>query len=144
MTTRREDRRGLSVIELLGVMLIISILASVAQPQLSQVIVKAQAADLVSDMQTVRLAIYNYQADQQSWPAEVSSGQMPMGLETYLPEGFDFTAEDYSLDFQNWGGTPYMVGVAVVTSDAVLGATLMDMLSSPKWSVSNKYTWVVE
>jgi prepilin-type N-terminal cleavage/methylation domain-containing protein len=134
----------MTLIELLVVVLIISILAAIAQPQMTQVIVKAKAADVVSDMQAVRVALYNYQADQNAWPAEVGSGQMPVGLDTYLPEGFDFTSTEYSLDFDNWGGTPYMVGVTLVTADAILGVTLLEMLASPKWNAADKYTWVVE
>jgi prepilin-type N-terminal cleavage/methylation domain-containing protein len=144
MMARLTDRRGMTLIELLVVVLIISILAAIAQPQMTQVIVKAKAADVVSDMQAVRVALYNYQADQNAWPAEVGSGQMPVGLDTYLPEGFDFTSTEYSLDFDNWGGTPYMVGVTLVTADAILGVTLLEMLASPKWNAADKYTWVVE
>ena len=144
MSARLKDRRGLSLIELLVVVLIISIIAAIAQPKLTQVIVKARAADAVSDMQAVRVALYNYQADQQAWPAEVGSGQMPVGLEPYLPGGFNFTSTDYSLDFDNWGGTPYTVGVTLITSDAILGVTLLEMLASPKWNAADRYTWVVE
>ena len=132
------------MIELLVVVLIISIIAAIAQPQMTQVITKARAADAVSDMQAIRLALYNYQADQQAWPAESGSGQMPAGLGAYLPGDFDFVTEDYNLDYENWGGSPYLVGVTLITSDAVLGATLLDMLSSPKWNAADKYTWVVE
>lgn len=144
MIARLGDRRGLSLVELLVVVLIISIIAAIAQPQLTHVVVKARAADAVSEMQAVRVALYSYQADRQAWPAEVGSGQMPVGLEPYLPGGFNFTSAEYSLDFDNWGGTPYTIGVTLITSDANLGVTLLEMLASPKWSAADKYTWVVE
>ena len=139
-----KDRRGVTLIELLVVMLIISILAAIAQPQLNHLITKARAADAISDMQIVRLAVYNYQTDEQEWPPEVGPGIMPPELDEYLPEGFDLDKEDFTLDFENWGGSPYMIGVALITSDPTLGLTALEMLASPKWTLGDKYTWVIE
>ena len=140
----RKDRKGVTLIELLVVVLIVSILAAIAQPQLTSVIVKARAADAISDMQVVRVALYNYQSDKQTWPPDVNRGIVPPGLDTYLPAGFDFEKEDYILDFDNWGGSPFMIGVTLITSDTVFGVTLLDMLGSPKWNSADKYTWVIE
>ena len=141
---RMKDRKGLTLIELLVVVLIVSILAAIAQPQLAGVIVKARAADVISDMQLVRLAAYNYQSDQQAWPSDVASGIVPPGLDFYLPDGFDLVNDDYTLDYDNWGGTPFLVGVSLITSDSTLGRTTLEMLASPKWNSGDKYTWVIE
>ena len=139
-----KARKGMTLIELLVVVLIISVLAAIAQPRLHGVIVKARAADAISDMQVIRLAAYNYQSDQQAWPSDVASGIVPPGLEVYLPESFDLVKEDYTLDFDNWGGTPFMVGVTLITADSILGRTALEMLASPKWNSGDKYTWVIE
>ncbi len=138
------DRKGFTLIELLVVVLIVSILAALAQPQLTHVIVKARAADAIGDMQVVRLAVYNYQSDQQAWPSDVAVGIVPPGLDVYLPESFDLVKEDYTLDYDNWGGTPFMVGVTLITADSILGRTALEMLASPKWNSGDKYTWVIE
>ena len=139
-----KDRKGVTLIELLVVVLIVSIIAAIAQPRLSGIIVKARAADAISDMQLVRLAVYNYQTDQQAWPSDVASGIVPPGLDAYLPGGFDLVNADYTLDFENWGGSPFLVGVSLITSDSILGRTALEMLASPKWTLGNKYTWVIE
>ncbi len=139
-----KDRRGVTLIELLVVVLIISIVAAVAQPQLSHVIVKARAADAISDMQVIRLAAYHYQTDQQVWPSEASSGIVPPGLDVYLPANFGLVKDDYTLDYDNWGGSPFMIGVTLITSDSILGRTALEMLGSPKWNSGEKYTWVIE
>ena len=139
-----KDRNGVTLIELLVVMLIVSIIAAIAQPRLHGVIVKARAADAISDMQLVRLAVYNYQTDQQAWPSDAASGIVPPGLDAYLPGGFDLVNERYTLDYENWGGSPYMIGVTLITSDSILGRTALEMLASPKWTLGDKYTWVIE
>ena len=80
-----RERKGVTLIELLVVVLIVSILAAIAQPRLSGVIVKARAADAISDMQVIRLAVYNYQTDQQAWPSDVERGIVPPGSMSTSP-----------------------------------------------------------
>ena len=140
-----SDRRGLSLIELTVVMLIVSILAAIAQPRFHEVRVRARAVNAVADMEVLRVAVLSYQTDQQSWPADAAQGVVPSGLEEYLPGGFDFDKGDYVLDYDNWGGIPFDIGVTLVTSDSELGLTLLDMLPPPKWwSSGDKYSWVIE
>lgn len=137
-------RKGMTLIELLVVVLIISILAAIAQPRMSQIIVKARATDLIADLEVVRVALYSYQTAVNVWPADVSQGVIPAGLDAFLPGNFSFVKDDYTLDYEYWGGSPFLMGVAVITSDVELGLTALDMLSSPKWMSGNKYTWVIE
>ncbi len=139
-----KNRKGVTLIELLVVVLIVSILAAIAQPQLTTVIVKARAADAISDMQVVRVAAYNYQSDQQAWPSDVDSGIVPPGLEDYLPGNFVLVKDDYTLDYDYWGGSPFTVGITLITSDSTLGRTALEMLASPKWNSGDKYPWVIE
>ena len=139
-----KESRGVTLIELLVVMLIVSILVAIAQPQLTAVIVRARAANAISDMEVLRVATYTYQSDQQSWPDDVARGIVPPGLEDYLPGGFDLEKDDYTLDYDNWGGSPFTIGLSLITSDSILGLTTLEMLASPKWNSGDKYTWVIE
>lgn len=127
-----NDRRGFTLIELLVVVLIISILAAIAQPPMTHAITKARAVEANSDMQVIRLAVYNYQTDQQSWPTDAAAGIVPPGLDAYLPAGLDFVKEDYTLDFDNWGGSPFMVGVTLIVPDATLGGLGLRYTVQPK------------
>ncbi len=140
-----NDRRGFSLVELIVVVLIVSILAAIAQPHFHGVLVRARATEAVADMQVIRVAVLEYQTDQLSWPAETAQGVVPPGLDAYLPGGFDFDKGRYVLDFDNWGGIPFDIGVTLITSDSELGLTLLDMLPVPKWwSSGDKYSWVIE
>ena len=69
---------------------------------------------------------------------------IPSGLEAYLPEGFQLVNEDYTLDFENWGGSPYLIGVTLVTSDATLGLKALAMMANPKWTAGDKYTTALQ
>jgi prepilin-type N-terminal cleavage/methylation domain-containing protein len=141
---RVKDRKGMTIVEVLVVMLVISVLAAIAQPMLTEVIVKARAADAISEMRVVRVAAYSYQTEQQAWPSDVNRGIVPPGLEPYLPGGFDLVKDDYTLDYDYWGGSPFTVGITMITSDSILGRTALEMLGSPKWNSGDKYTWVIE
>ena len=101
-------------------------------------------ASIISDMEVLRVATYTYQSDQQSWPDDVARGIVPPGLEDYLPGGFDLEKDDYTLDYDNWGGSPFTIGLSLITSDSILGLTTLEMLASPKWNSGDKYTWVIE
>ncbi len=56
----------------------------------------------------------------------------------------DLVQDEYTLDYDYWGGSPFTLGVTLVTADTVLGRTALEMLASPKWSSGNNYTWVIE
>ena len=138
------DRRGFTLIELLVVVLIVGIVAAIALPQLNQLIVIARAADIVSQLEAIRLDTHMHQTDKLEWPKKTGKGGVPSDLVPYLPDNFSFDAGVYDLTFENWGGSPYTVGVTVDTDETPLGLYLFDMLSSPKWNSGSKYTWVIE
>ena len=144
-TSRRQGQDGFSLIELLIVVTIISIIAALAQPQLHGVLVKARAAEVVGAMDVVKTAVVSYQSTEHAWPAEVGAATTPPELAgRFLPDGFQFVGDGYTLDFENWGGTPFNVGVAIVTDDAELGAAVLELLRKPVFQAGNKYHWVID
>lgn len=148
LRTHRRGPTGFSLVELLVVMSIISILAGIAVPILRGVIVKARAADVVGDMNVIKVAVLTYQSDHNAWPGEGSRGQVPPELREYLPEGFTFNKDGYTLDYDNWSRNRralFNVGVTVITGEADLGRALMEMLGENAWSNGrNKFTWVID
>ena len=153
---RRDSRRGgFTLIELMIVASIVGIVAGLAIPNLQNMLFRARATDAAADLEVVRVATLNYQADLLSWPAEAATGAIPTGLEAYLPEGFTFSGGDgYQLDFESWslpGGLPgdpnttILIGVSVVAAEDDLGNAIAEFLSGAiVFSVGNTHTVVID
>lgn len=105
-----RSRRGFSFIELLTVMIVIGILASIALLRYRDFTNEALAARIGTDMETVRLAALNYYSETSAWPPEAAAGQVPPELQRLLPDGWRFNPGAYELDWDNLGG---VVGVTV-------------------------------
>ncbi|MEJ2185214.1 MAG: prepilin-type N-terminal cleavage/methylation domain-containing protein [Gemmatimonadota bacterium] len=146
-----RGRSGFSLVELLIVLLIIGILASLAIPTYHSMVIRARAAQVAGDLNTIKVAAYNYDADHHEWPPETAAGQVPAGLAPYLPENFSFVRDDYELDWEYWvlsgtstsGGT--RVGASVVTDDTRLGAAIVRLLGGiPHIIIGNRYTFIFQ
>lgn len=151
MSALNRGRGGFSLVELLIVLLIVGILASLAIPTYQSMVIRARAAQVAGDLNTIKVAAYNYDADHHEWPPETDAGQIPAGLAPYLPDGFTFTRNDYDLDWEYWvlSGTAMTsgtrVGASVVTDDARLGAAIVRLLGGiPHIVIGNRYTFIFE
>ena len=94
-------RGGFSLIELLVAMSIIGILAGLAIPNMRNVTLRARATAVFGDINVMRQATLDYNAEQSAWPPDESSGTIPAGLVPFLPDGFSFQGDGYELDFEN-------------------------------------------
>jgi prepilin-type N-terminal cleavage/methylation domain-containing protein len=147
-------RGGFTLVELLVVASIVGILAGLAIPNMKNILLRARATELVGDMDVVRVATQNYQANAHTWPSEASAGTVPPELVGYLPDGYSFVRDGYQLDFENWSlpgglpgdpGTTTLIGVSVVVDDPLLGNALSELLGNAiVFSVGNTYTVVID
>jgi prepilin-type N-terminal cleavage/methylation domain-containing protein len=80
-------RAGLTLVELLLVVVIVSILAGLAIPNYQNVVTKARAADLLGRIDVVEVAVQSYLGDNNAWPGETGTGVIPTGIVSYLPAG---------------------------------------------------------
>jgi len=148
---RRKDRigsRGFTLIEILLVLVIISILTAVAKPNLHRALVKARAADVVGELNVIKVAILTYRADRNEWPPDRNRGTIPPGLAEYLPGGFSFRGPDFVLDYDDWSkkrNPPFEIGLTYICTDRELGLAVVDVLGSNVWSDGRtKFTWIIE
>lgn len=140
-------RRGFTVPELLIVMIIIGMLATIALLRYIDLKHQARSSQVVSDLRAVRLATYNYWSDKQQWPGDAGSGITPPELESYLGDRIPFTNEYYTFDFDNTAppGPGREVSVRVTSSDTKLMEVLGRLVGSqsPFYMVGNTLTFVI-
>jgi prepilin-type N-terminal cleavage/methylation domain-containing protein len=136
--TRVDSRRGgFSLIEMLVAVSIVGILAGLAIPNMRNVTFRARATAVFGDLNTVRQATLDYNADLNSWPPDEVSGTVPAGLVPFLPEGYSFVGDGYELKFENISlplglpGNPNvtrMVGASVTATDDALSNAIAEVL----------------
>jgi prepilin-type N-terminal cleavage/methylation domain-containing protein len=151
----RCQRRGFSLIELTIVLLIVATLAALAMPAYKSMLVRARAAKVVGDFNTVRVAVFNYYADHNTWPPDNYPGIVPPELKAYLPSDFTFDHDRYELDWENWvlpDGMPMhpethvLLGISVVTQDEALAGRVVGLLGKgmAHFTLSDNYTFVLQ
>ncbi len=138
-----RNERGFTLVELSVVVLIISILAALAQPHYNHMRTRAKAAQAVSELDNLRSAVVRFQGLNHAWPPEALAGIIPTGLEAQLQDGYTFTRPGYTLDYDYWGGVPFVVGVTLVTTDTDLGDMIMQIVGS-MWQSGDRYSMVIE
>ena len=147
----KQRRGGFTIVELLTVMIVIGVLASIAVFKYIDLRHRAQAAQAAGDLQALRIAAYSAWYETGVWPAEVGPGTVPPGLVQYLPLNFSFTRPEYTLDWESFvppGGGPsasMQVGVVITSSDPRLQAALQQQLGTrlPFIMVGGTLTFVI-
>ena len=154
MSTAPDRRRGFTFIEILIVMVVFGILTSLATLKYIDLRRNAVAAKVASELNAVKLAGYDFWAENQAWPSDAGPGIVPGPLVKHLPGGFRFTDTqwDYTLEWDNFGvvsppGSPpgYLIGVTVSSGDPKLMRKLEQYLGTqlPYYSFGGRLTYVI-
>jgi prepilin-type N-terminal cleavage/methylation domain-containing protein len=148
---KRSDRRGFTFVELMVVIIVIGVLATMAVMRYIELKHRALSAQATSDMENIRLSAYTKFYDTGQWPSAPGPGVMPPELAPYLGQGFRFQRPEYTLEFQNLvppggGTTPtYQVGLRLTTTDQNLMNTLVQTVGnrSPYFVLGNSLVVVL-
>ena len=144
----RRSRRGFSLIELMTVVSVLGLLVAIGIPRYRDTKRRAYAAKIAADFNTVRVAAYNYFADNNTYPPDGSPGVAPAALLPYLPQNFKFADGNYTLDYDVWPSPSnpkqVVVGVTVTSGDQQLVNLIAR--NSPSGgtgiNVGNGYTYI--
>lgn len=123
---RRRDRKGFTIVELLTVMLIIGILASMAMLRYMDLTNEALAGKVGQEMQQIRIAAIAYYAEQEVFPPSAAAGMRPLELDPLLSDATQFSNPAYTLEWVNQAED--LVGVVVRSSRAGLANKLRQRL----------------
>lgn len=125
----RLGRRGVTLIELLTVIVVIGILANIALPLYQNVSERADAAKVMSDYNAVKVGAFSYFSEQNTFPPSGAAGAVPPELVDFMPEGFRFTYGDATYRWRRWalpngapgGGTQqWVLGFTVASPNPFL------------------------
>jgi prepilin-type N-terminal cleavage/methylation domain-containing protein len=132
-------RRGFSISELLIVLTIMGLLVRLGMPRYGELRRQAEARAIIGDIQSVRVAAYNYNTEHQSWPGNASAGAVPKELVALLPVGFTFKRPTYTMDWEVWNSATISktqssasvtVGLTVDSQDKALVNALRNATSA--------------
>jgi prepilin-type N-terminal cleavage/methylation domain-containing protein len=126
MLKARENRRGFTLVELMVVIGIIAMLASIAVPSYHNVRRKAREAEIAKNLSTINLALQQFATD--------NNGKYPYRVTVYDALGNNFIANTDSTTFYPmglWGG------VQTVNSDGSLRVDYIEQtFVQPQWTVN--------
>ena len=144
-----RSRRGFTIIELLVVTFLLGILASIALLKYLDMRNNAFAAQMSQELRAIHVAVLNYHADTEGWPAETGAGAVPVGLGPLLPGQLASSLDrgEYMLDYENFGplAPEVVIGVSVTASDPKLFAKFVHYLGtqSPFFVSGSKLTYLI-
>ena len=80
----RRGTRGFTLIELVIVVMVIGVLATLLTPRYRQSVLKAQGADVATRVEAINVALKEYEADHDSLPTGVEPVGAPSWLVPYM------------------------------------------------------------
>lgn len=147
----QAEQRLFRWIEIVSVLVIVGTVVVLSVPKSGEVQRARTAQQLLTDVETVRKAVYRFYSDSAYFPVQVPGQQAPPGLRLYLPRGFSLRQPYGSFDYRNWpvalrdstAGAPNIVGVTVTVSDPRIGAAASARaIGAAKFALGDKYTFL--
>ena len=159
MTRSIRRHRGFTLIELMVVVSIVGILATLATPKVVEAMRRAKAAAILSDLNTIRGAALASFQQTSSYPATGDWGVVPPELLAHLPQDFKFSGNGAQYRWQLWGtasgdagaissvssgGTDVaVIGLGVKSDDPLLLAQVAGLAQGAIVPASDGLTYII-
>lgn len=111
-------RRGFTLVEIMIVIVIVGLLATIAMPAFQRARMLTQNTRLANDLRQFSGAFESYSLEFGVWPADTNEGVLPPGMEGYITDG-KFTERTVYGGNYDWEGPdahPY-AGVSIRSSN---------------------------
>ena len=146
------SRRGFTVIEMLIIMVIVTILASIAFPLYHGATKNAEAIKVISDIRVIQQAALDHFADNGTYPRSRGWRRVPPELVSHLRDGFTFQHGGVDYRWRRWStatGIPRrnrraLIGVTVRTSDRELLQKIRNLWNGDAWGNNRRINLALE
>ncbi|MGB7621005.1 MAG: prepilin-type N-terminal cleavage/methylation domain-containing protein [Terriglobia bacterium] len=130
---RKADGRGFTLLELLIVVSIIMILATVVLPSYRQSIVRAKEAVLRDDLHNLRSLIDQYTVDKQKAPQSLDDLVTAGYIREIPKDPFTNSSQSWKVDFDNSVSNPGQTDSGIIDVHSGANTTGMDGTAYSSW-----------
>lgn len=121
-----RDRRGAAGADVMLVLSALALLVALAYPPLKGAAARDRAEAAAFAANVVVDAARRFRAERGAWPSGAGLGAIPEGMAPYLPGGFSFEGQGFSLRWDRWErivavhteAAPFVVEPPPLTGDA--------------------------
>lgn len=141
-------QRGISLVETMVVVVVAAMLVSMGLIRYREGRTVAAADAVAADLRTVARAALAYEASTGSWPPDAGRGEVPDGLNPFLP-AIEFAGPTRALEWDKFGVSPsgdgFIAGITLSTADRRLLERVIGQLRGeyPYFVAGRLVTWVL-